>query len=156
MSVLRFDSEQEYRDFLAAYHSPQKKAQEGQSVAISVKNGLTPTDGAKRLLQAILAADIEGPWYREFVFHEDRNWALDVACPRLKLGCEVDGMVHRIKKRFLGDMTKHNALTLAGWRWVRCTPAQVDSGEALVLLKALVDGGVGERRETVAGRKSAI
>lgn len=98
---------------------------------------LTPSDGAKRLLQIVVEAGIAGPWYREFTFHEQREWRLDVANPERKICIEVDGAVHRIKKRFLADIEKHNALILAGWRYLRVTPCQVDSGEALVLVQCL-------------------
>ena len=98
---------------------------------------LTPTDGAKLLLSQIIAAKLPGRWYREFTFHESRDWRLDVAgfVDDLKLAIEVDGGVHRIKKRFLGDLEKQNALTFCDWRLLRCTPRQVRSGDALTMVR---------------------
>ena len=138
---LHFPDEASYQRFLAAYQIPHTRPQPGPDVAISPQPSPTPTDAAKRLLQAILAVPLPGLWCREYTFHEQRDWRLDVACPQEKIGIEVDGGVHRIKKRFLGDIDKHNALILCGWRYVRCTPAQVDSGFALDLLRALLHEG---------------
>jgi very-short-patch-repair endonuclease len=140
MPVLRFATEEDYQRFLATYQGSQKHTKARPGDTNGIQPSQTPTDGAKRLLQAILAAGLPGEWYREFTFHTERNWRLDVACPARKLCVEVDGMVHRIKKRFLGDIEKHNTLVLAGWRYLRVTPAQVDNGEALVLLTALIKG----------------
>lgn len=139
---LHFPTENDYRKFLAEYRR-QKKAGGRLDKAISPQDSLTPTDGAKRLLKAIIDAKLPGTWYREFTFHEERDWRLDVACPWIgawncKIAIEVDGGVHRIKKRFLGDIEKHNALVISGWRYLRVTPAQVDSGEALTLISALL------------------
>lgn len=102
---------------------------------------VTPTDHAAVLFAQIIEAalvdsSLVDQWFREFTFHESRNWRLDLACPALKLGIEVDGIVHRIKKRFLGDIEKHNALTFAGWAYLRVTPEQVRTGEALALVRA--------------------
>jgi very-short-patch-repair endonuclease len=148
MASLRFDSEQEYQRFLIRYQHRQKTHNEARRATRTTGNELQakPEDKAIVLLRAIQASGLRGLWYREFTFHEQRNWRLDVACPhypglpqeREKLGCEIDGGIHRVKGKFLRDMEKHNALTTLGWRWIRCTPAQVENGEALVLLQALV------------------
>lgn len=138
MPGLRFDTEQDYQRFLTSYQSKGKTRQKAPGATITPKDKATPTDAAKRLLQAIVEAGIEGPWYREFTFHEDRNWRLDVACPSKKLCVEIDGQVHRIKDKFARDIERHNALIISGWRYIRCTPTQVDTGEALILLKALL------------------
>ena len=92
-----------------------------------------------QLRDQIVAAGLPAP-FREHVFHERRGWRCDLAWPDLKIACEVDGGVHRIKGRFLGDIEKHNALTLAGWRWLRVTPAQVRNGEAVGLIKQALGG----------------
>jgi very-short-patch-repair endonuclease len=76
--------------------------------------------------------------YREFTWHAQRNWRLDLAWPGLRLACEVDGMVHRIKGRFLADIERHNAMMAAGWRWIRVTPRMVETGEALALVRELL------------------
>ncbi len=89
------------------------------------------------LRDQIAAAGLPVP-FREHLFHESRNFRIDLAYPDLKLGIEIDGAVHRIKGRFLSDLQKHNELTLAGWRWIRVTPPQVQSGEALELVRELL------------------
>lgn len=150
---LEFKTEQEYQAFLRAYRGPKKMPGGGLGVAISPQGSPNPTDAAKRLLQAILDAKLPGFWCREFVFHEQRDWRLDVACPQEQIGVECDGMVHRIKKRFLGDIEKHNALILSGWRYLRVTPAQVDSGYALTLVKVIL-AEIGNREKNELRLKS--
>lgn len=140
--ALHLDNDAELAAFLARpgvagiHGSPRPRAATRVSNAASAV--LTPTDGAKLLLQAILDAGVPGIWYREFTFHEARDWRLDVACPARKVGVEVDGGAHRVKGRFLRDIEKHNALMFAGWRYLRCTPQQVRSGEALALIRAYI------------------
>ena len=132
-------SEAEYAAFLLRYR--------GQAVAVpALVEPTTPSDYAAVLcLQIVEAAlgdpALAGQWFREFTFHESRNWRLDVACPGRKLAIEVDGGVHRIKKRFLGDIEKHNALVFAGWTYLRVTPEQVRTGEALALVRAYMAHG---------------
>jgi very-short-patch-repair endonuclease len=123
---------------VTSYRIGGKQPQTGLDEAIVTQDKKTPTDAAKRLLRALQEAGIEGPWYREFTFHEERNWKLDVAMPSRKLSVEIDGGVHRIKGKFLRDMERHNALIISGWKYIRVTPAQVENGEALVLVRALV------------------
>jgi hypothetical protein len=89
------------------------------------------------LRDQIEAAGLPVP-FREHVFHASRNWRCDLAWPERLQAVEVDGAVHRIKGRFKGDIEKHNALTLAGYRWLRVTPQQVQSGEALELVRELL------------------
>lgn len=134
MSVLRFDSEQDYQRFLTNYQGRKKRPREAHSATVSPKS----EDKAVVLLRAIVEAGVPGVWYREFMFHEARNWRLDVACPEVKIGVEVSGQVHRIKDKFARDREKRNALIFASWRVLEVTPAQVVNGEALALLMALV------------------
>lgn len=138
MSGLRFDSEQDYQRFLDSYQHRKGGAKEPQAAILAPQSGAKAEDKAVVLLRAIVEAKLPGTWYREFTFHESRGFRLDLADAERRLGCEIDGEVHRIKGKFARDMDKHNLLILAGWRWVRCTPAQVDSGEALALLRALI------------------
>ena len=65
-----------------------------------------------------------------------RGWKIDLAYPFRSppLAIEVDGMVHRIKARHKGDMTKHQALHRQGWSLLRVSPQQVKDGEALKLV----------------------
>lgn len=120
-------------EFLA-WKRRQKPAEAPQSPAEAKEY----IDSAPLLLRdQIVSAGLPAP-FREHVFHESRGWRCDLAWPDRKLAAEVDGGVHRIKGRFLADIEKHNALTLAGWRWIRVTPGQVRNGDALELVKALI------------------
>jgi len=93
------------------------------------------SDKAPLLLRdQIVAAGLEEP-YREFCWHHSRGWRADLAWPALRRIVEVDGMVHRIKGRFLADIERHNALMMAGWTYLRFSPRQVETGEALATLK---------------------
>ncbi len=93
-----------------------------------------PDKGPIVLKEQIEAAGLPVP-FREFVFHPSRDWRLDLAWPGLRFAVEIDGMVHRIKGRFLKDIEKHNALVLSGWRHLRVTPRMVETGEALQLVR---------------------
>lgn len=68
----------------------------------------------------------------------ERKFRLDFADPFNKIAVECDGAVHRIKGRFLADIDRHNALTLAGWRWLRVGRKQIQSGQAIDQLKQLM------------------
>lgn len=86
----------------------------------------------------MISAGLPEP-YREHVFHDTRNWRIDLAYPDRRLGIECDGGVHRIKARFLRDIEKHNALVMCGWRHIRVTPAMVRDGSALELVKVFIE-----------------
>jgi hypothetical protein len=89
------------------------------------------SDKAPLLLRdQIVAAGLPEP-FREFTFHSTRGWRLDLGWPQLKRAVEIDGQVHRIKGRFLADIERHNAMVMAGWTYLRFTPRQVETGEAL-------------------------
>jgi very-short-patch-repair endonuclease len=90
------------------------------------------------LRDQIVAAGLAEPW-REHTFHSVRGWRLDLAWAELKFAVEVDGAVHRTKERYYADIEKHNALSAAGWRWLRVTPAMVRSGEALELVRGMLE-----------------
>jgi len=77
---------------------------------------------------------------REYRFHPVRKWRFDYAWVDARLALEVEGGAwtqgrHTRGKGFLGDMTKYNTAVLLGWRILRVTPAQVDSGEAWRLVR---------------------
>mgnify|MGYP001614386223 CR=1 FL=1 len=71
----------------------------------------------------------------EHRFAPHRKWRFDLAYPAILFAVEVDGMVHRIKERFVADLEKHQAAFAAGWRVLRVSPAQVRSGEARQLVE---------------------
>ena len=71
----------------------------------------------------------------EHRFAPPRKWRFDLAYPAILFAVEVDGMVHRIKERFVADLAKHQAAFAAGWSVLRVSPAQVRSGEACQLVE---------------------
>lgn len=83
---------------------------------------------------------------REYRFHPTRRWRFDLAWPSdlFRLALEVDGGMysarsgHRSYTGVLRDIEKINAATLLGWRVLRCTPAQVKSGDALTLIEKAI------------------
>ncbi|MCC6530943.1 MAG: DUF559 domain-containing protein [Burkholderiales bacterium] len=89
------------------------------------------------LRDSIVSAGLPEP-YREFTWHPTRGWRLDLAWPERRLAIEIDGGVHRIRDKFARDIERHNTLTLAGWRYIRVSPDQVRTGEALELVRQLL------------------
>lgn len=73
-----------------------------------------------------------------------RNFAFDRAWPELRIAVEIEGGVHRTKKRFESDAEKYFLAALHGWRVFRVTPGMVKSGLARELLKQLRDAMVDE------------
>ena len=76
---------------------------------------------------------------RELVFAPPRLWRVDFAWPSVAVAVEIEGAVHRIKGRFLGDLPKYRALTLAGWALLRYSGAEVRSGLAIAEVEAFLD-----------------
>ena len=123
---------------VSEYDALMGKRRKPQSALQQLREPCEQVDGWPIVLRdQIEAAGLPVP-YREHMFHVNRGWRLDLAWPERRLAVEVDGAVHRIKGRFKGDIEKHNALTLAGWRWLRVTPQQVREGEALALVRELL------------------
>jgi hypothetical protein len=50
-------------------------------------------------------------------------------------GGAYSGHGHRSVGKFLRDMEKYNEAVIAGWRVLRCTPQDIESGAVFVLLK---------------------
>lgn len=118
-----------------------------KSKARTVKLGSTEYDTAavekkrakqyqnEQKLQAVIeAAGLPIP-VLEFKFLHDRKFRFDLAWPELLIACEIDGMAHRIKARFLADMEKMNLARENRWLVIHCTPSMIGSGEALELVK---------------------
>lgn len=102
--------------------------------------------GPDPFLGACLAAGLPAP-VPEFRFHPGRCWRLDYAWPDHKLALEVEGGVwtggrHTRGAGFLRDMEKYNALAVAGWRLLRCTPADVRGLKVLAVVKDAFEGAV--------------
>jgi hypothetical protein len=86
----------------------------------------------------ITVLDIPPP-RREFKFMENRDFRLDYAWPEKRLAVEVQGMVHRIKERFLRDIEKLAMAQILGWRVLLVAGQDVRSGRAVSWLVTLWD-----------------
>lgn len=85
-----------------------------------------------------------GAFDRQFRFAPPRKWLSDFAWPAQMLLVEVDGggWVYGRHNRPQGmekDFEKHNAAVEAGFRVLRYTGAQIDSGEALAQIERVLD-----------------
>lgn len=73
---------------------------------------------------------------REFRFHPERGWLLDLAWPTHRIAVECHGGVfssgrHVRGKGFTEDRAKMNEAISLGWRVVEVTTEQIESGLAL-------------------------
>lgn len=81
---------------------------------------------------------------REFRFAApDRAWEADFAWPEERLILEVEGAAwsggrHTRGSGYLEDMRKYNAMTLRGFRLVRCTPITLNAVETLDMVEKLI------------------
>jgi hypothetical protein len=111
------------------------------------------------LAELTLAAQLEQagiPFEREYRFHPIRRWRFDFARPSTDRAVAVDDyngwMVHtpaiaieveggsfsgghRRGLRYEFDCEKHNAAMLLGWQVYRFTPAMVEDGRALKVIR---------------------
>ena len=71
----------------------------------------------------------------EYKFHPTRRWKIDWALPERLLGLEYEGGVfgagqgHRATGKFLRDLEKYSVAAAMGWRIIRCTAREVESGQ---------------------------
>lgn len=77
------------------------------------------------------------PPLREYEFMPNRGFRLDYAWPDRKIAVEVNGMVHRIKERFLRDTEKLAFAQIHGWRVLGLSGDDVRSGRGLSWLVSL-------------------
>ena len=97
-----------------------------------------------------LAAQLEQagiPFEREYLFHPTRKWRADFGIKVDFLGgrlttilVEIDGGAwvggrHVTGKGFEADIEKLNAAALLGYRVLRFTPAMVEDGRALAVIR---------------------
>ena len=81
-------------------------------------------ESSNKLLALINEAGIEG-FEIEHRFHPTRRWKFDVANPKLKIGCEVNGGLftygrHSRGLGMLNDYEKQNSAQLLGWIVFNC------------------------------------
>ncbi len=79
----------------------------------------------------------------EFQFAPPRLWKFDYCWKDTKIALEIEGGAftqgrHTRGAGFVADMEKYNRAVILGYRVIRCTPAQVNSGEAFSLLAELM------------------
>lgn len=85
------------------------------------------------------------PPRREFQFMPNRDFRLDYAWPPVKIAVEVNGMVHRIKERFLRDTEKVAYALIHGWIVLPVSGDDVRSGRGVSWLVTLMEqrgGGI--------------
>ncbi|HDZ27302.1 MAG TPA: DUF559 domain-containing protein [Candidatus Aminicenantes bacterium] len=63
------------------------------------------------------------------------NYKVDVGNKKLKLGIEVDGKNHRMKRNILKDKKKENKLEELGWKVLRFTNKEITMNLSRVLFK---------------------
>lgn len=79
------------------------------------------------------------PFVREYKFYPNRKWRIDFAWPSI-LALEIEGGSwvtgrHTRGSGFAKDMEKYNALAIAGYRLLRITPQQIETGDAIILVE---------------------
>jgi hypothetical protein len=84
----------------------------------------------------LLVLEIAPP-QREYRFMPNRDFRLDYAWPEKKLAVEVNGMVHRIKERFLRDTEKVAYALIHGWIVLPISGDDVRSGRGVSWLVTL-------------------
>ena len=78
---------------------------------------------------------------RQYRYAPPRKLRADFSFPDKRLLVEVQGGIYGRRAHgsitgILADIDRLNTATLTGWRLLRVTPAQVQSGEALALIEA--------------------
>jgi hypothetical protein len=118
----------------------------------------TATSGVDRFLLLLAAHGLPAPQV-EYRFHPERRWRCDYGWPTQRLLVERDGGIYQGGRRpgtrvaghssisgIRRDMEKSNAAQLLGFVFLRFTVQQLDSGEALPLIRiALARHDTGER-----------
>jgi len=174
MGMMRFKSEEDFKEFqkrtgireTKPYRAPnqggsQTLAQTGQTEpkAIAVSRGKYPSGQDKpkappgpsqihiRMRQQIQTAGLPDP-IEEYYHIKGRDMRLDFAWPDMKIGLEVQGMVHRIKGKWERDIEKHNLCIINGWKVLYVTGKMVRSGDSIVLVTEFLNSDMGTRLGT--------
>ena len=77
---------------------------------------------------------------REHAFAPPRKWRFDLAWPKQRIACEIEGGVwvsgrHTRGAGYESDCEKYSAAAASGWRVIRVTPGMIKSGKAIELLE---------------------
>lgn len=92
---------------------------------------------------ACVAAGIGKP-ESEYKFAPPRKWAFDYCWPSHMVALEVEGGIwkqgrHNRASGFIKDLEKYNQAACLGWRLIRCTTEQFESGEIInTLVRAML------------------
>lgn len=96
------------------------------------------------LLERILEIYKIDGFEKEVKFHPDRKWRFDFANLVLMIAIECEGVVadgkgrHQTAKGYTADCEKYNEATVLGWRVLRFTRKQVESGYAIDVIQRAV------------------
>lgn len=83
-------------------------------------------------------------WQREYRFAPPRRWRFDFAHVEMRIAVEIEGGIwvngrHSRGKGMQADMDKYNTATVMGWRVLRFSTGQVESGEAIATIKGMME-----------------
>jgi len=100
----------------------------------------------KSNLEMILRAQLncEGiKFEEEYKFHPTRRWRFDFAIPEKKIAIEAEGGVwsggrHTTGSGFTKDLEKYGEALILGWKVLRCTGSQIESGQCIDWLKQIL------------------
>jgi very-short-patch-repair endonuclease len=86
---------------------------------------------------------------REYRFHPTRRWRFDYAYPAERLGIECDGATwargrHTRGSGFAKDAEKTTEAAILGWRVLRFTREQIESGYAVGAIERALTQGEGK------------
>lgn len=106
----------------------------------------------------LISSGVGVPW-------QGRRWRFDRAWPELLVAFEYEGNVgsrnwakvdHTRPERYESDCEKYSAAACLGWTLVRATPAMMEDGRGLLLLRAaLVRGELRVSRDRALSRLSS-
>ena len=77
---------------------------------------------------------------QEHVFAPPRKWRFDLAWPKDRVACEIEGGAwvagrHTRGPGFESDCEKYSTAAILGWRVIRVTPGMIKIGKAIKLLE---------------------
>ena len=77
---------------------------------------------------------------QEYKFMPKRRWRFDLAWPKHKIACEIEGGIwtngrHTRGKGYEADCEKYSTAAINGWTVIRVTPGMISSGQALGFLE---------------------
>lgn len=106
-------------------------------------NDVAGSDLERLLLQQLKYLDFPVP-VREYRFHPVRKWRFDMAWPDRLIAIEVEGLGggmsrHLTIKGFSEDAVKYNTALILGWRVLRVTGRQIETGEAAEWISQLFE-----------------